>query len=163
VLVRRVGSEPPGIGAIKGDLSNRDALARVVEKLRPDCVLHLAAEIATQRYADKVDEVNVQGTRRLLDACPAAGGGKLVRLQRVGRGARRRRRDRLCRRGRARSAGALYHVVDDEPIRYHEFVALTARALGVGGPGGSRRGSPGGLRVPIPSRRSCAWRAARIS
>ena len=30
--------------------------------------------------------------------------------------------------------GALYHVVDDEPIRYYEFVALTAQALGVGPP-----------------------------
>ena len=31
-------------------------------------------------------------------------------------------------------AGALYHVVDDEPIRYYDFVALTAQALGVGAP-----------------------------
>jgi nucleoside-diphosphate-sugar epimerase len=31
-------------------------------------------------------------------------------------------------------AGALYHVVDDEPIRYYDFVALTAQALGVGKP-----------------------------
>jgi nucleoside-diphosphate-sugar epimerase len=30
--------------------------------------------------------------------------------------------------------GALYHVVDDRPIRYYEFVALTAKALGVGPP-----------------------------
>src|SRR5207248_4341203 len=30
--------------------------------------------------------------------------------------------------------GALYHVVDDEPIRYYDFVALTATALGVGRP-----------------------------
>jgi nucleoside-diphosphate-sugar epimerase len=30
--------------------------------------------------------------------------------------------------------GALYHVVDDEPIRYYDFVALTAEALGVGAP-----------------------------
>jgi nucleoside-diphosphate-sugar epimerase len=28
-------------------------------------------------------------------------------------------------------SGALYHVVDDEPIRYREFVSLTARALRV--------------------------------
>ena len=31
-------------------------------------------------------------------------------------------------------AGAIYHVVDDEPIRYFDFVALTAEALGVGRP-----------------------------
>jgi nucleoside-diphosphate-sugar epimerase len=31
-------------------------------------------------------------------------------------------------------AGSIYHVVDDEPIRYYDFVALTAQALGVGKP-----------------------------
>ena len=31
-------------------------------------------------------------------------------------------------------AGALYHVVDDRPIRYREFAGLTASALGVGAP-----------------------------
>jgi nucleoside-diphosphate-sugar epimerase len=31
-------------------------------------------------------------------------------------------------------SGALYHVVDDEPILYYDFVALTAEALGVGRP-----------------------------
>jgi nucleoside-diphosphate-sugar epimerase len=31
-------------------------------------------------------------------------------------------------------AGALYHVVDDEPLRYRDFVGLTAEALGTGPP-----------------------------
>jgi nucleoside-diphosphate-sugar epimerase len=31
-------------------------------------------------------------------------------------------------------AGALYHVVDDRPIRYREFAGLSASALGVGAP-----------------------------
>ena len=31
-------------------------------------------------------------------------------------------------------AGAVYHVADDEPITYYDFVALTAQALGVGPP-----------------------------
>jgi nucleoside-diphosphate-sugar epimerase len=31
-------------------------------------------------------------------------------------------------------AGSTYHVVDDEPIRYYDFVALTADALGKGSP-----------------------------
>ncbi len=31
-------------------------------------------------------------------------------------------------------AGSVYHVVDDEPIAYYDFMALTARALGVGAP-----------------------------
>ena len=30
--------------------------------------------------------------------------------------------------------GSTYHVVDDEPIAYYEFMALTAEALGVGPP-----------------------------
>jgi len=31
-------------------------------------------------------------------------------------------------------SGALYHVADDEPITFYDFVALTAKALGVGPP-----------------------------
>jgi nucleoside-diphosphate-sugar epimerase len=31
-------------------------------------------------------------------------------------------------------AGSIYHVVDDEPITYYDFMALTAQALGVGRP-----------------------------
>jgi 2-alkyl-3-oxoalkanoate reductase len=31
-------------------------------------------------------------------------------------------------------AGALYHVVDDEPIHFYDFVALAATALGKGPP-----------------------------
>jgi nucleoside-diphosphate-sugar epimerase len=31
-------------------------------------------------------------------------------------------------------AGSLYHVADDEPISYGDFMALTAQALGVGPP-----------------------------
>jgi nucleoside-diphosphate-sugar epimerase len=30
--------------------------------------------------------------------------------------------------------GSTYHVVDDEPITYYDFMALTARSLGVGAP-----------------------------
>ena len=31
-------------------------------------------------------------------------------------------------------AGSTYHVVDDQPISYYDFMALTAQALGVGAP-----------------------------
>jgi nucleoside-diphosphate-sugar epimerase len=31
-------------------------------------------------------------------------------------------------------AGPIYHVVDDTPIAYYDFMALTARSLGVGPP-----------------------------
>jgi nucleoside-diphosphate-sugar epimerase len=32
------------------------------------------------------------------------------------------------------SPGSIYHVVDDEPITFYDFMALTAKALGVGPP-----------------------------
>jgi nucleoside-diphosphate-sugar epimerase len=31
-------------------------------------------------------------------------------------------------------SGSIYHVVDDEPITFYDFMALTAKALGVGAP-----------------------------
>jgi nucleoside-diphosphate-sugar epimerase len=70
-LVRRPGSEPRGCSAVQGDLVDAAALALVVEGVRPDCVIHLAAEIASQRSEQRLREVNVEGTRRLLDACLA--------------------------------------------------------------------------------------------
>jgi nucleoside-diphosphate-sugar epimerase len=212
-LVRRPGSEPPGCSAVKGDLTDAAALARLVEDIRPDCVIHLAAEIASQRDASKIAEVNVEGTRRLLAACAVggrprfvfastvvtgdAGGAQLDEGSRLtvetayGRSKQEGERlvrdsglhnvivrpshvygpggwyeeefvKRLKQPGRfavigsgenwwdvvrvedvARAfvdaaerapSGALYHVVDDEPIRYYDFVALTAESLGVGRP-----------------------------
>jgi nucleoside-diphosphate-sugar epimerase len=58
-------------------------------------------------------------------------------------------------------ASALYHVVDDEPIRYFDFVALTAKALGVGSP----RHIPPWLarRVTGPDPVSAVVRSARSS
>jgi nucleoside-diphosphate-sugar epimerase len=212
-LVRRPGSEPAGSSAVQGDLSDAGALTRVVEDVSPDCVIHLAAEIASQRDASKIVEVNVEGTRRLLAACAAGGrprfvfastvvtgdaggaqleedtpltvetaygrskqeGERLVRdsgLHNVivrpshvyGPGGwyeeefvrRLRQLGRFAVIGSGQNwwdvvrvedvagafvdaaerapSGALYHVVDDEPIRYYDFVALTAQALGVGRP-----------------------------
>jgi len=224
-LVRRPGSGPPGSRAAAGDLGDGDTLARLLEDIRPDCVIHLAAEIATQRDPRKIDEVNVQGTRRLLDACRACGetrfvfvstvvtgdaggavldettalpvktaygrskqeGERLVResglpsviirpshvygpggwyaeeiVKRLGQPGRLvvigsgqnwwdvvRVEDvaKACVEAAKRApAGALYHVVDDEPIHYFDFAALTAQALGVGEP----------RRVP-------AWLARRVA
>jgi nucleoside-diphosphate-sugar epimerase len=224
-LVRRPGSEPPGTGAVGGDLSDGEALERAVEQVRPDAVIHLAAEIATQRDPQRIEEVNVAGTRRLLAACADGGGIRFVFVSTVvtgdARGAvldeqtplpvetaygrskqvgERLVRDsglthailrpshvygpggwyageivkRLRQPGRfvvlgsgenwwdvvrvedvaaacvtaAERApdGALYHVVDDEPITQYDFVALTAKALGVGAP----------RRVPV-------WLAQRVT
>jgi len=212
-LVRRPGSEPSGCSAVQGDLADAAALAAIVEEARPDCVIHLAAEIASQRDASKIAEVNVEGTRRLLAACADgarprfvlastvvtgdAGGAQLdegspltvetaygrskqecerlvrdsglhnaiVRPSHVyGPGGwyeeefvrRLKQPGRFAVIGSGRNwwdvvrvedvatafvdaaerapSGALYHVVDDEPIRYYDFVALTAEALGVGRP-----------------------------
>jgi nucleoside-diphosphate-sugar epimerase len=212
-LVRRPGSEPRGSSAVQGALVDADALARVVEDVRPDCVIHLAAEIASQRDASKIAEVNVVGTRRLLAACAVGGrprfifastvvtgdaggeeleeGSQLAVETAYGRSKQEGERlvrgsgldsviirpshvygpggwykqefvKRLEQPGRfavigsgqnwwdvvhvedvatafvdsaeRAPSGALYHVVDDEPIRYYDFVALTAQALGVGRP-----------------------------
>ena len=72
-LVRRPGSEPPGTAAVAGDLAAGAGLEQALAEARPECVVHLAAEIASQRDDAKVAEVNVLGTRRLLDACLALG------------------------------------------------------------------------------------------
>jgi nucleoside-diphosphate-sugar epimerase len=74
-LVRRRGSEPAGTRALAGDLSDHAKLTALLAVERPDCVIHLAAEIASQRSARKVHDVNVLGTKRLLDACIALAGG----------------------------------------------------------------------------------------
>lgn len=213
-LVRRPGTEPEGTAPVNGDLSDGATLTRAFERIRPDCVLHLAAEIATQRNPGKIDEVNVEGTRRLLSACSSVGGMRFLFVstvvtgdaggalldeestlpvqtaygrskqegERLVRGSglpsiivrpshvygpggwyaheivkRLRQPGRMVVVGRGDNwwdvvrvedvaaacvvaaerapDGALYHVVDDEPVRYYQFAALTARALGVGHPG----------------------------
>ena len=213
VLVRRPGSEPEGTDAVHGDLSDAATLTSAFEQIRPDCVIHLAAEIATQRNAGKIDEVNVEGTRRLLSACTSVGGMRFMFISTVvtgdaggdvldetstlpvetAYGRSKQEGEQLVRESRLPSIiirpshvygpggwyaeeivkrlrapgrmvvlgrghnwwdvvrvedvatacvtaaerapdGALYHVVDDRPIRYYEFVALTAQALGVGPP-----------------------------
>jgi nucleoside-diphosphate-sugar epimerase len=239
-LVRRAGSEPAGTSPAGGDLSDAAVLQRHVEAAAPDCVIHLAAEIATQRDESKISEVNVEGTRRLLSACAAAGaprflftstvvtgdaggalleesstlpvqtaygrskqqGEQLVRdsglpsviirpshvygpggwyVEEIVR--RLKSRTRLAVIGSGQNwwdvvrvedvatacvdaaerapADSLYHVVDDEPIRYFDFVALTAKALGVGSP----RHIPPWLarRVTGPDPVSAVVRSARSS
>ena len=212
-LVRRPGSEPPATSAVHGELGDADSLRRGLEDVRPECVVHLAAETANQRNARRVAEVNVEGTRRLLEACAALDGPRFVFASTVVTGdahgeelhedaplpvetpygRSKQEGERMLREsglpsviirpshvygaggwyaeeivkrlrqpghfavvGRGDNwwdvvhvedvasatadaaerapAGAVYHVVDDEPIRYYDFVALTAEALGVGRP-----------------------------
>jgi len=77
-LVRRPGSEPPGTTAVAGDLGDAASVAAAVATSSPDAVLHLAAEIASQRDEARIRAVNVDGTRALLDACSAAGSPRVV-------------------------------------------------------------------------------------
>jgi len=218
-LVRRAGSEPAGVRAHVGDLADEASLRAAVEAARPACVMHLAAEIASQRDAGKVLEVNVRGTERLLEALAAAtgapadsatrlvfastvvtgdAGGRLLtedeplpvstpygrskqqgeqlvlgsglhaavvrpshvygpggwyanelikqlrspgRLAVIGRGENLWDVvhvddvvEALVLAARTAPAGAVYHVADDEPITFYDFMALTARELGLGRP-----------------------------
>jgi len=77
-LVRRPGSEPAGTTAVAGDLGDAAAVTAAVTASSPDAVLHLAAEIASQRDEARIRAVNVDGTRALLDACTAAGSPRVV-------------------------------------------------------------------------------------
>ena len=78
-LVRRPGSDPPRTHEVVGDITgDRAALQAAVDEAAPECVIHLAAEIASQRDADRIDEVNVEGTRSLLVVCEASGSPKFV-------------------------------------------------------------------------------------
>ena len=212
-LVRRPGSEPEGTTPVVGDLTAPINLADSLAKHSPECVVHLAAEIATQRDEERIQEVNVEGTRQLLEAAESARvkrfvfvstvvtgeadgrllredeplpvhtaygrskqeGERLVResgiqgvvvrpghvygpggwfekefvhrLQQPGRFAVIGRGDNLwdvvhvddvavviANAVERAKDGAVYHVADDEPLTYYEFVKLTADALGVGPP-----------------------------
>lgn len=214
-LVRREGSAPAGTRAVLGDLSDAASLRAALEQVRPDVVFHLAAEIASQRSEERINEVNVEGTRRLVEACRAvdpspklvftstvvtgeAGGALLTedvplnvqtpygrskqegerlvlgsglpavvirpshvygpggwyaeemvqRLRSPGRFAVVGRGDNLwdvvhvddvaaaCLLAADAPAadGQVFHCADDEPTTYYDFMALTARELGLGPP-----------------------------
>jgi nucleoside-diphosphate-sugar epimerase len=218
-LVRRAGSEPAGTHALAGDLSDGARLSRTLADENPACVVHLAAEIASQRSERKIREVNVDGTARLLEAClsragsdPSAGprlvfastvvtgdargallteetplpvqtpygrskqegermvlasglpavvvrpshvygpggwyvGELIAHLRQPGRfaviGSGANLWDvvhvddvasALALATERGATGSTYHVVDDEPITFYDFMALTAEALGIGPP-----------------------------
>jgi nucleoside-diphosphate-sugar epimerase len=247
-LVRREGSQPPRTRALSGDLGDSARLAVLLEREQPDCVVHLAAEIASQRSERKVREVNVEGTARLLDACSTLADGRersapapkvvfastvvtgdargellsedrplpvqtpygrskqegerllresglpsvVIRPSHVyGPGgwyaedliAQLRRPGRFAVIGSGRNLwdvvhvddvsaafalaieraapGSLYHVVDDEPITFYEFMALTASELALAPP----RRTPSALASLVAGRNAVAAvvRSARSS
>jgi UDP-glucose 4-epimerase len=66
---------------VVGDVRDPRLLEREFERFRPDAVFHLAAQVDVRKsIADPAHdaEVNVIGTIRLLEACRAAGTGRLV-------------------------------------------------------------------------------------
>jgi nucleoside-diphosphate-sugar epimerase len=245
-LVRRDGSQPPQTRALSGDLGDAPRLAALLADERPDCVVHLAAEIASQRSERKLREVNVDGTAHLLDACLALAGeqpsagprvvfastvvtgdahGALLSEDRplpvqtpYGRSKQEGERlvlesglpavvvrpshvygpggwyveeliAQLRRPGRfavigsgsnlwdvvhvddvaaalvlaveSAPAGSTYHVADDEPITFYDFMALTARELALGPP----RRTPAALASFVAGRNAvaAAVRSARSS
>src|SRR6202035_4454317 len=93
-LVRRPGSEAAGTRGEAGDLADvrrgggdlpdGRRLSGALVGERPDCVIHLAAEIASQRSEQKFREVNVEGTKRLVDACLAVAGSDPAAGPRMG-------------------------------------------------------------------------------
>lgn len=213
-LCRRAGSAPGGVDEAFGDLADADSLARAVRQARPDRVIHLAAEIASQRSEAKIKEANVEGTRRLLEACNSIerrpgflfastvvtgdAGGEILDEEtelpvETAYGRSKQEGEELVRnsgldwvvirpshvygpggwyveefvkrlRAPGRFAvigsgenwwdvvraedvasafvtaaekaepGSLYHVADDEPVTFYEFISRTAAALGVGAP-----------------------------
>jgi nucleoside-diphosphate-sugar epimerase len=215
-LVRRPGSEPPRTAAVEGDISKGDesSLNGPIGEAEPEAIIHLAAEIASQRNQRKVLATNVDGTRRIVAAATASGAsprlvfcstvvtgdahGALLepdkplpvttpygrskqegehvvshsglphaivrpshvygpggwyeeefvsRLRQPGRFAVIGRGDNwwdvvrvedvataLVSAAERAPDGAVYHAADDEPISFYDFIALTARALGVGPP-----------------------------
>jgi nucleoside-diphosphate-sugar epimerase len=243
-LIRRPSTNPPGTTAVAGDISSSE-LAVSIQQRAPDCVVHLAAEIATQRDARKIEAVNVRGTERLLAACRAIAvdgrdGPRIIFTSTVVTGeahgalldestplpvdtpygrskqegerlvlacglpaivvrpshvygaggwfaqeivSRLRQPGRLAVIGRGENLwdvvrgedvasaladtaerggpGEIYHVVDDEPITCYQFIALAARALGVGRP----RRVPVGLARLVAGRNavSAVTRSARSS
>jgi dTDP-L-rhamnose 4-epimerase len=67
---------PDGVRLVVGDVRDGAALAELVGSLRPELVIHLAAETGTGQSLDmpsRHTDVNVTGTARLLEALDAVG------------------------------------------------------------------------------------------
>lgn len=76
VMQRRTAGGPHR--EVLGDVRDAAAVARAVEG--HDTVVHLAAKVdVTGRWMDFVD-VNIRGTRRVIEAMRAQGGGRLVHI-----------------------------------------------------------------------------------
>ncbi len=212
-LVRTPGSEPAGTRGHEGDITDAASLGRAIDSAQPDAVVHLAAETAATKDAERIEQVNVQGTRNVVEACASAGVERFVFCSTVVTGnahgetlteestlpvdtvygRSKQKGEEIVRGSDMRTAvirpghvygaggwyehefvkrlrqpgrlavvgkgdnwwdvvrvedvavalvmalekagdGRVYHVADDQPITFYDFVALTAEALGVGKP-----------------------------
>jgi nucleoside-diphosphate-sugar epimerase len=80
---RRPQPEGPGLTWVEGDLGDAALLGGLVEGT--DAVIHVAAVYRTAGHPDSYyRDVNVEGTRRLLEAACAAGVGRFVHTSTVG-------------------------------------------------------------------------------
>jgi len=55
-LARRPGSVPDGVEELRGDLADGEGLRTALAAARPEGVVHLAAEIASQRDEERIRE-----------------------------------------------------------------------------------------------------------
>jgi nucleoside-diphosphate-sugar epimerase len=77
-LVRTPGSEPAGTRAVEGDITDRASLLPAIDSAQPDAIIHLAAATAATRDAGTIEQVNVEGTRTLVEAARDAGVERFV-------------------------------------------------------------------------------------
>lgn len=77
----RAENLPDGARLIEGDIRDRRRLGDVLSELRPDAVIHLAAIHYLPDCAARpreTQDVNVEGTRRVLGACRSGGVRRVV-------------------------------------------------------------------------------------
>lgn len=70
-LVRR-GHDAVGVDIDEMDITDEEQVNEVIQKVRPDAVLHCAAWTAVdkaEKYPDKVYEVNALGTKYIAEVC----------------------------------------------------------------------------------------------
>jgi UDP-glucose 4-epimerase len=75
------GAVAAGVDLVEGDVRDAEETRALAERVRPEVVFHLAAQIDVRRSADDPAHdarVNVEGTINVLDATRAAGARRLV-------------------------------------------------------------------------------------
>ena len=79
-LARR-GITPASVDMFHADIRDRDAVRRIVAAVAPEICVHLAAAASSsvrQGAATLVNEINVDGTRNVVDALERIGAGRMV-------------------------------------------------------------------------------------